>query len=311
MPPPDNAVFDIPLSLVNTRRQCLGRHVGPWLVEPRRFAGAVQEAIIVLGAGGPAPAAQSGEADGDGQSYEVMDGGIAVVPVHGLMMKGSSSFGDTCNTVAVRRQIRKAVDDASVKAILLHIDSPGGTCAGTAELGDDVAAADKKKPVYAYGEDVLASAAYWVASQARFISANRTADVGSIGTLAIVDDTSQSAEAQGVKVHVISTGDFKGAFVDGAPVAEEHLAYLQGLIDDANEHFLAAVRTGRQMPIAQVRTLADGRVHIAAKAAGLDLINAVEPLDAAVGRILRDLKSAGPARNSFTNDIAIAEAELG
>src|SRR6185436_13049667 len=139
-----------------------------------------------------------------------------------------------------------AAADPSIKTILLLIDSPGGTIAGTAELADSVAAANKIKPVIAHADDQMASAAYWIASQCRMITSNRTALVGSIGTYVEVYDTSKMYENAGVKVHMISTGPHKGALVDGTPVTDDQLAEVQKLVDSLNRHFLAAVSAGRK-----------------------------------------------------------------
>src|SRR5690606_31819803 len=128
----------------------------------------------------------------------------------GAMTKQGSSFGGA-STVRTRRAIRSAAADKSVSAIMLLIDSPGGSVSGTSDLADDVANAKKKKPVYAYIEDTCCSAAYWVASQCSAIYANPTAIVGSIGTYMVVADYSRMAENAGVKVHCISTGKYKGA----------------------------------------------------------------------------------------------------
>lgn len=287
--------------------RCASQHFGLWLVETRWFAealAAVQAGVYVEA--GAYPIATTTEAE---SHYEVDGSGVAAIPIHDFMTKYGSSFGGV-STLRTRRTIREAVQDDTVKAILLHVDSPGGTVAGTAELADDVRAANETKPVYAYIEDLGASAAYWVASQARRIGANTMAEIGSIGTVAVVDDTSGRYEAAGVKVHVISTGAHKGAFVDGAPITEEHLAELQILVDDLNEHFLNGIKRGRGMPIAQVRTLADGRTWIASKAAGLGLIDTVEPLDRFVGEIHKAIGPvAAPRRSRATRLIRLSQLE--
>jgi signal peptide peptidase SppA len=206
--------------------------------------------------------------------------GIALIVIAGPLMKKASKFGGT-SSVETRSAIRKAVNDEEDKSILLHIDSPGGTVAGTADLAADVKAANVLKPVYAYIEDLGASAAYWVASQARRITANATAEVGSIGTLLVLADTSGMYESKGIKVHVISTGKYKGAGADGAPVTDDHIKMFQEEVDDLNEHFLNGVAKGRKgkMTMAQVREVADGRCHIASKAKDLGLIDEVGSLD--------------------------------
>lgn len=256
--------------------ECAARHITDWLLEPSFACRAV--AMIRSGTW----AAETSHRGGD--ILFMVEDGIATIPINGPMMKGDSKFGGT-NSLRTRRAIRRAASDESVRGIMLQIDSPGGTVAGTGDLAGDVAAARKKKPVFAHVDDLGASAAFWIASQAEFVSANPTAEVGSIGTVAVVEDSSEAASASGVTVHVISTGEFKGAFVEGTPIPPEHLDMLQERVDDLNGHFLKAVSAGRRMPIADVRKIADGRVHIASKAKGMGLIDAVMTADQAVGAL--------------------------
>lgn len=207
--------------------------------------------------------------------------GVAVIDLTGTLMKSVGSLSAGTSTVFARRLVRAAVADDDVRAILLRIDSPGGTVAGTAELADDVAAANKRKPVYAFIEDLGASAAYWVAAQAGTIFANRMALVGSIGTYVVLQDLSGMAAKEGIKVHVIKAGEFKGAGVPGTEITAGQLAEVQRLINERNEHFLAAVASGRRMSLADVREMADGRVHTAAMSATMRLIDGVKTFDEA------------------------------
>ena len=122
--------------------------------------------------------------------------------------------------------------------------------------------------------------------------------IGSIGTVAVVQDMSGMAEAAGIKVHVISTGPYKGVGVPGAPVTDEQLAYLQDTVDSLNEHFLMGIRDGRNMPLGQVRKLADGRMHLAAEAKKLGLIDAVQTLDEMVAGLTATFKTKGTPRRA-------------
>jgi signal peptide peptidase SppA len=238
--------------------------------------------------------------------YTVDRAGIATTALIGSMMKGDSKYGGT-NTLRSRRAIRKAVADEDVRAILLHIDSPGGTVAGTGELANDIRQANTQKPVYAHIEDTGASAAYWVASQARRVTATPTSQIGSIGTVAVVEDTSGAAKASGIEVHVVASGPYKGAFVDGAEVTEEHLDYLRELVRSMNGHFLRGVSKGRSMPIGEVRNIADGQVHLAAEAQALGLIDAVSTLDEAIAYIRRDLRASEKRSQRMKTQVAKAQ----
>jgi len=281
---------------------CAARHVGLWLIEPTWFQEAVSQVKagmwrpntrafntslgVVAEIGPPAGAttvkapAPIEEAKAD-KPYFMDPTGMAVIPIDGQMMKGESKYGGA-NTIAIRRKVRAAMRDQDVTGIMLLVDSPGGTVAGTQDLAEDVAAANRVKPVFSHIEDLGASAAYWVMSQTRRITATPTSEVGSIGTLAVVEDYSAVAEKKGIKVHVISTGPYKGAGVPGTPITDEQLAYFRERVEAVNTHFLDAVSRGRNVSMGTVQEWADGRVWIADKARTMGLIDGVMLFDNAM-----------------------------
>ena len=265
--------------------KCAARHFGPWMIELTWL----HQAVAMIEARMWQPMF---EATG-GAGAEVIradEGGLAVLPMVGQLMKGESKYGGT-STLAMRRQVRALRRDDATKAVMLLIDSPGGAAAGTAELADDVRALAQDKPVHAHIEDLGASAAYWVASQADRITVNATGEVGSIGTMAAIADTSKAAEDAGIKVHVLSTGAYKAAGVPGAPITDEQVAHLQDRVNDLNGHFLEAVAEGRLVPRERVEEWASGKVWGGEKAAAMGLVDAVSTFEDAVGK----LREAVPA----------------
>jgi signal peptide peptidase SppA len=223
-------------------------------------------------------------------SYFVTQEGVGILPLHGPSMKSRSKYGGY-STVDARRQLRAMAADEKVGAILLHIDSPGGHVAGTKELADDVAAVGEVKPVHAYLEDAGASAAYWVASQAKTVVANEMAMVGSLGTFTVLYDLSKAAEMEGVQVHVVSTGDRKGAAAPGTPVTDEDVAEAQRLVDGFDAFFRAAVKDGRELGGREASAIWTGAVWLAGEAKGLGLLDRVESLDATVERVTAPLRA--------------------
>jgi signal peptide peptidase SppA len=217
---------------------------------------------------------------GDAAEKYTISNGVALVYIAGFMVKGDSKFSETVSTVRIRQAIRAANADPKANAILLVIDSPGGTTAGTAELARDVATS--RKPIHAHIDDLGASAAYWVASQARRVTANATAMVGSIGTVAVLEDTSKAFAMAGISVHVLSTGEFKGQPADGAPIGQNVIGHYQKLVNDLNEHFVSAVSRGRVMSRSDLKPALDGRVFTAESARKLGLIDAVQSLEEAL-----------------------------
>lgn len=272
---------------------CFANHMGAWAVEPAWFAqalDAVRRNAWPTRSTADRQAALTEQAHGVMDSYAVTAEGVAIVSLSGVMMKGTSKFEDCCNTLAVRQQLRDAAGNNAVASIVLVIDSPGGRIAGTLELANDVRAVDAVKPVHAYVDDMCCSAAYWVAAQARRITSNAVAMVGSLGVFVVLQDVTKMADAQGIKVHLISSGAFKGAGTPGTPVTSEHLVEVQRIVDQTNQHFMESVSNGRQMPMDKLHDLFDGRVHLAGDAKKLGLVDGIQSLDDTVA----ELAAKGP-----------------
>lgn len=266
------ATHDIP--------KCASQHFGPWQVWPQWLDTSV--ALWKQGLWDAKRVAEySAAQDKVVTLYNVDDSGVATISVEGAIVKGDSSMGGT-SSIRTRRALRLAVADDDVTAIMLHIDSPGGTVAGSRELADEVTATRQHKPVYAHIDDLGASAAYNLASRAERITANESAMIGSIGTLAVLTDYSGAAEKDGIKVNVLSTGPHKGAGVPGSKITDDQLAAEQKLIDQLGQQFVASVNEARGLNLNMGEGAADGRVFLAADAMGLGLIDEVTSFDAAV-----------------------------
>lgn len=223
---------------------------------------------------------------------------IAVVMLTGSLQKAMSSMSEGTSTIQARADIRKAANDPNVSAILLAIDSPGGTVSGTSDLGAEVRAASAKKPVWAYADDLCASAAYWVASQADKIFANNaTALVGSIGTLSVVHDMSAAAESAGIKTLVFGTGPLKGTGAPGAPITEDQQQYIRGIVEDAQTSFDTAVKKGRGMTDSQLAKVKTGGVFGASEALSLNLIDGIKSMDSVLNDLAAEARRFQRANN--------------
>lgn len=285
---------------------------GAWAIEPTRFAAMFEVARKAdLNALAAAMQAANGSSGGrSGASYQLTQGGTALIELVGPMTKYQSSFQSMfggASTLATRNALRAAVRDPEVRSILLIADSPGGSVAGTQELASDIRAAGKKKPVHAYVDDLAASAALWAISGVSRISANEAAEIGSIGCYFVVYDTSGFYAQEGVKVHVISSAPpHKGAGAEGSEVSEEQLAEWKRTVDGIAALFTADLAKGRKMPIAKARELADGRIHLAAAAKDMGLIDGIGSLDEAV----RTLEKTKAMKNPTDDTGARADDEL-
>jgi signal peptide peptidase SppA len=226
-------------------------------------------------------------ADAPAQPYEVQ-GGVAILNMAGPTTKGETSmqdvFGGT-STVAMRRNLRAAISDPDVKAVMLAIDSPGGTMDGTVSLADDVAAATKKKPVCAYVDGMACSAAYWIASQCTRIDMGRDSEAGSIGVFAKLADSSAAAEKAGVKVEVFKDGEYKGIGIAGTSLTDSQRAYIQEGVNEAGEMFRAAVMQGRGLTAEQTQNAAGGRKYMGKRAKALGLVDGICSFDQALARL--------------------------
>jgi signal peptide peptidase SppA len=231
----------------------------------------------------------------DSHSFQITDDGVAIIQVRGAMMKTVPSMGDGTSTVRLRQQVREARRDPSVRGAMLVMDTPGGTVKGNSDFVADVAEFAKAKPIYAFVEDMTASAGVSVASQATKRYANHAnAIYGSMGTYGVLVDHSGQAERLGIKVHVVRAGDFKGMGEPGSVITEEQLAEMQRVINAMNEGYLQMIAQGLGKPLEEIRPLADGRVLFAADAAQAGLIDGIRTYEQAYAELLEACQPSKP-----------------
>jgi len=209
--------------------------------------------------------------------------GVAVIDVAGPLSNQPSIFRrlgltDEPTLPEIARAVHAAAEHKQVRALLLRIASPGGTVFGTAEVADAVWQARQRKPVVAYVQDLGASAAYWIASQAETVVANRVAHVGSIGTFAVLVDQSRRAEVEGLRFHVIASAAHKGAGYPGSEVTEQQLEALREEIDHTARIFVDDVARGRGWSRKTAEGLHDGRSYVGERAVAVGLVDRVEPM---------------------------------
>ena len=196
--------------------------------------------------------------------YAMLVPGVAVVRLHGVCGRHLSQLAMDCGGVDVDRvaeAVREANADTAVRAIVLDCDSPGGSVAGV----DDCARAvrSSEKPVVALASDLCASAAYWIASQADFLLAGATGEVGSVGVYCAFLDESKAYDKAGLRVEVISSGENKGAGTRGTALTDGQRELLQAQVDELAAIFKGAVSSARP---GIDNELLDGRCLIGASA---------------------------------------------
>ena len=207
---------------------------------------------------------------------------------------GFSGFGDRIGVVdlegvilspqPVVGQLKKFADDSSIKAIILHVNSPGGGVAASEEIYREVKRIRevKKKRVVVSIESVGASGAYYIALASNKIYADQGSIVGSIGVIAQWMNYGDLLKWAKLKDVVIKSGEFKDTGNPSRDLTPAEQAYMQSLIDNMFGQFVQAVADGRSMKFNDVKTIANGKVWTGEQALSMNLIDNVGDFEAAV-----------------------------
>ena len=183
-------------------------------------------------------------------------------------------IGPIYSSKSVVRQIKKYIDDGSVPAIVLRVNSPGGGVAASQEIYSQLEKArDEGKVVVVSMGSVAASGGLYIAMAADTIVANPGTLTGSIGVIFEYPTVEKLANKLGIRHEVIKSGELKNVGSMWHTATEEELAHLQSVVDDTYNQFLEVVAHGREMEIEDVRPLADGRVYTGRQALELDLVD--------------------------------------
>jgi len=219
------------------------------------------------------------------EGYQVVDG-VAVLQVYGMLGKRMNllmDFSGGTSTEILAQQLRQALDDPKVGAVLLDIESPGGSVDGVKEVADLIYSSRQTKPIVAFANDLMASGAYWLGSAADRVVATETGFVGAIGVAMMHYDYSGRDAQQGVKRTAIYAGKYKRIASDEKPLSEEGAAYLQGLVDYLYGVFLEAVGRHRGVSPETVHLrMADGRLFVGRQALEAGLVDALGTFEAAL-----------------------------
>ena len=199
---------------------------------------------------------------------------IGVVDLDGVILSPQPVVG----------QLKKFADDSSIKAIIIHVNSPGGGVAASEEIYREVKRirSEKKKRIVVSIETVGASGAYYVASASDKIYADQGSIVGSIGVIAQWVNYGDLLKWAKLKDVVIKTGEFKDTGNPARDLTPNEQAYMQALIDNMFGQFVQAVSEGRGMKFEEVKSIANGKVWTGEQAMSMKLIDGVGDFEAAV-----------------------------
>lgn len=209
-------------------------------------------------------------------------GSVAVIPIQGQIGYSSSNMlgGSVVNPDEIKEQIKTAEADKSVSAILLEINSPGGTPVASEEIMDEVK--DCKKPVVSWISDNGASGAYLAATGSDKIVASNSSMVGSIGVIMDLTNLSDLYQKLGIDRYAIKGGKYKDIGADYRDLTSEEKSMLQNMVDENYESFVANVAQNRKLSKKYVESIAEGQIYTGKQAKKLKLIDEIGGKDQAL-----------------------------
>ncbi|MCZ7403204.1 MAG: signal peptide peptidase SppA [Candidatus Methanoperedens sp.] len=216
-----------------------------------------------------------------GKNIGISTGRVEVIYVQGVMMTGSVPTGlGIATSEEITQSLKDANEDDNVKAIVLRINSPGGSPAAAEEIVSAMKKIDK--PIVISMGDVAASAAYYISAPADKIIANPDTMTGSIGVIWEFQNRSKFYDKDGTSFYIAKSGELKDMGGDWRGLSDEEKQYADQVISEAYSRFVKEVADDRNLSLSQVKDLADGRIYTGAKAKELGLVDELGSLDDAI-----------------------------
>ncbi len=224
---------------------------------------------------------------------------IAQIDVEGVISGfADMGFGGTGQSMVdrIREELKQAVENDSVKAIVLRINSPGGEVTASDTIYELVRQAKEKKPVVVYMDSIAASGGYYISAAATEIVANQTTLTGSIGVIIQGLNYKDLFDKVGLEATTFKSGKFKDILSGTREMSPEEEALVQGLVDEMYARFLEVVSEGRGIEESVLRNgIADGRVFSGTRAVELGLVDSTGYIEDAYARA-RELGSSPDAQ---------------
>lgn len=209
---------------------------------------------------------------------------VAVIYVEGQMVadKSEDAAKGSAFSSDIVKCMRAATDDPEVKAIVLRVNSPGGTPVAAEEIISQINRTKAVKPVVISMGDMATSAAYYISSQANRIVANPDTFTGSIGVIWTFKNKSKAYDELGVTVYVAKSGNFKDMGSEWRGLTENEKSYVNAIINESYDRFVTNVAKGRNMSVDKVKEIADGRIFTGTTAKSMGLVDDIGGLYDAV-----------------------------
>lgn len=200
----------------------------------------------------------------------------ALVEIRGEIMAGSEASADT-----IIPAIRQALEDEGSKALILRINSPGGSPVQAGMISDEIRRlkAKHKKPIYVVVEEMCASAAYYIASSADEIYVDKASIVGSIGVLMDGFGFTGLMDKLGVERRIMTAGENKGFLDPFSPQSDKHKQFAQSMLDAVHQQFIATVKAGRGTRLKETPELFSGLFWTGQQSIELGLADKLGSLD--------------------------------
>lgn len=238
---------------------------------------------------------------------------IDVIYIQGVMITGNmgDGFGISASET-VGKYLREANNDPDVAAIVLRVNSPGGSPAAAQEIVSEInKLKENNKTIVVSMADLAASAAYYISAPTDRIIANDDTITGSIGVIWSFENKSAFNEEEGFEYWVAKSGDFKDMGASWRGLTDEEKNYSQDVVMDAYGRFVNEVADGRNMPVDEVINLSDGRVYTGARAKELGLVDEIGNLYDAID-IAADMAGIeGEPRVNYVNKPSLSRLFFG
>jgi signal peptide peptidase SppA len=229
--------------------------------------------------------------------FKNISGKVVTIPLHGFISHKAtiwSAMGFETSSETFGIWMDSLVNNGDVGAIVIDVDSPGGTALGLSGVSDKIFSMRGKKPIIAVVNDLMASAAYFIGSAADEIVSDPDALTGCIGTISVHMDYSQYLENMGVKPTVIASEKFKGEGSPYTPLTDEAKEDMQRMIDDFGDSFVGAVARNRGLKVSDVKqNFGQGRVLRATEAKRVGMIDRVATME----NVIKDLMPKGKSKS--------------
>jgi protease IV len=238
---------------------------------------------------------------------------IAVIYVQGSMLTGNVPAGlGYATSEEISENIHAAVADKSVKAIVLRINSPGGSPAAAQEITLEIEKAQEQGvPVIVSMGDIAASAAYYISAPADYIFANPSTNTGSIGVIWTFENMSTYYENEGIDYYIAKSGEFKDMGGNWRGLTDEEKEYADTVVMESYEEFVTQVAEGRNLSRSEVKDLADGRIYTGSKAKELGLVDDFGNLYDAIDKAAELGGIQGEPRVVYMNRVSLSSLLLG